>query len=319
MKKTKRPVWQISGGPSNRSYAEVFIKYGVGLIGPGDSGLWKPGMADEEFDGGFVRRFATEVDKGDIILLRTGIASVRAIGLVASDYIYLSQFDDVNGWDLQHGRRVLWSQLPHDYTFDKPVFGANPSRLSRIGNEAVIDYAERFIQSPPNYWQSAALPALPEEDPDLQDIPRVIEDIVARVHDLMPLYWDRMAFGEHPTEDEIVSHYVIPFLMCLGWPVERIGVKWRYIDVAVFKQLPRSGENCQFVIEAKRLGSGVEGALDQAKGYLESLGVMRDVIVTDGVRYRMFSADKDFAPVAYANLSRLKKPALELFSRLKNS
>ncbi|OGK88956.1 MAG: hypothetical protein A2X50_05095 [Candidatus Rokubacteria bacterium GWF2_70_14] len=32
-----RAVWQISGGPTSRSYAEVFLKHGVALIGPGDA------------------------------------------------------------------------------------------------------------------------------------------------------------------------------------------------------------------------------------------------------------------------------------------
>ncbi len=31
-------VWQISGGPASRSYADVFLRHGVGLIGPGDAG-----------------------------------------------------------------------------------------------------------------------------------------------------------------------------------------------------------------------------------------------------------------------------------------
>ncbi len=33
-----------------------------------------------------------------------------------------------------------------------------------------------------------------------------------------------------------------------------------------------------------------------------ALGVSCDVVVTDGIRYRMYEASKDFAPVAYANL-----------------
>jgi hypothetical protein len=32
----------------------------------------------------------------------------------------------------------------------------------------------------------------------------------------------------------------VPFLRALGWPPERIAVKWRYIDVAVFRSLPRT-------------------------------------------------------------------------------
>ena len=52
---------------------------------------------------------------------------------------------------------------------------------------------------------------------------------------------------------------------------ERIAVKWRYIDVTVFKALPRIPENCPFVIEAKRLGAGVEGALvEQIMGHTGS-------------------------------------------------
>src|SRR5207249_5545845 len=41
-----RAVWQISAGPASRSYADVFLKHGVALIGPGDAGLWKPERDD---------------------------------------------------------------------------------------------------------------------------------------------------------------------------------------------------------------------------------------------------------------------------------
>ena len=71
------------------------------------------------------------------------------------------------------------------------------------------------------------------------------------------------------------------------------------------------------MIEAKRLGAGVEGALDQAKGYAEQLGISCDVIVTDGIRYRMYSHKQDFAAAAYANLIRLKRSATELVARMK--
>ena len=79
----------------------------------------------------------------------------------------------------------------------------------------------------------------------------------------------------------------------------------------------RLPESCQFVIEAKRFGAGVEGAFDQARAYVEKLGVLRDVVVTDGVRYRLYSASEDFAPAAYANLARLKPSALKLMTTMK--
>ena len=70
------------------------------------------------------------------------------------------------------------------------------------------------------------------------------------------------------------------------------------------------------MIEAKRLGAGVEGALDQARRYVEKLGLRSDVIVTDGIRYRMYAGQRGFAHVAYANLARLKKSAADLFALL---
>lgn len=310
-------VWQVSAGPGDRSYADQFLKYGVALIGPGDAGPWDHDRTDDEFEGGFVRRFASELQIGDVLLLRTGVSTIRAVGLVASEYQYLPQFDDVNGWDLQHGRRARWCTLPDPYEFGGRVFGANPPRLSRVGAADIVEYANRFVRSPPRDWQTGALPALPEEEPELETPPAELRDIVALIHDLAGLYWDADAFGERPMEDELVAHCVVPFLRALGWPVERIAIKWRNIDVCVFSALPRTPENCYYLIEAKRLGAGVEGALEQAKGYVSALGMACDVVVTDGIRYRMYEAGSDFAPIAYANLARLKQSALQLFARMK--
>ncbi len=312
-----RTVWQVYAGTGAGGYADVFMKHGVALVAPGDAGPWRPDRDDAEFEGGVVRRFATEAQIGDVVLLRTGLSTIRAVGLIASDYVYLPQFDDVNGLDLQHARRVRWYALPDEYDFGVRVFGTSTPRFSQVSQPEVADYAERFLSSPPTHWQSAPLPALPDEEPPLDEVPSFVQDLVAQVHDLVGLYADRAAFGEYPAEDEMLAHYVVPFLYALGWPVERIAVKWRFIDVAVFSALPRTPENCHFIIEAKRIGTGVEGALEQAKGYVEALGILRDIVVTDGIRYRMYDAEKDFAPVAYANLARLKRSALTLFERMK--
>jgi hypothetical protein len=197
------------------------------------------------------------------------------------------------------------------------VFGGNPARCSRTWSDAAIEYAERFVKSPPTYWQDAALPPLPAEEPGIGEVPEALREIVAQAQDLASLYWDRTRFGEHPAEDEMVAHFVVPLLRALGWPPERIAVKWRYIDVSLFTALPRTPENCCLVIEAKRLGAGVEGALDQGKGYVDGLGKACDVMVTDGIRYRLYDGSRDYAPVAYANLVRLKASAVDLFNRIR--
>ena len=314
---SEQAIWQVSAGPTDRSYADQFLNHGVALIGPGDTGPWCSERSDEEFEGGFVRRFAAELRTGDVLLLRMALSTIRAVGLVASEYRYLPQFDDVNGWDLQHGRRVRWCSLPEPYDFGGRVFGANPPRLARVQSEDVVGYANRFVRSPPTDWQARTLASLPAEETRLKETPAQLRGLVAQVHDLVELYRDVDAFGERPMEDELVAHCVIPFLRVLGWPVERIAVKWRNIDVCVFSKLPRIPEHCHYLIEAKRLGAGIEGALEQAIGYVSALGVQCDVVVTDGIRYRMYEASKDFAPVAYANLARLKQSSLELFKRMR--
>ncbi len=310
-------VWQISGGPSSRAYADVFVQYGVALVGPGDAGPWTTERDDEEFEGGFVRRFASEIQVGDVLLLRAGQATIVAVGIVASEYQYQVAFDDVNGWDLQHTRRVRWYRLPRDHVFFGPVFGAFPARCARAWHDEVVDFAHRFIKSPPTQWQTGRLPELPPEQAPLDEIPSQMQGMVAQAADLVPLLQDRERFGDQPSEDELIAHFIVPALRSLGWAPEQIAVQWRHIDVAVFSALPRCPENCHLVIEAKRLGAGVEGALEQAKGYVAMLGVARDVIVTDGVRYRMYAADRGFEPLAYANLVRLKQSSADLFARMK--
>ena len=312
---TEHAIWQISGGPATRSYADLFLRYGVALLGPGDAGRWAAERSDEEFEGGFIRRFADEAQIGDIFVLRKGLSKIAAVGIVASEYLYLNQFDDVNGWDLQHARRLRWCPLPAEYEFKGTVFGANPPRFARAWTDEVADYARRFVNSPPTHWQTAPLPALPNEEPALDEVPTALRDLVAQAQDFHALPWS--AFGEIPTEDEFVAHFVVPLLRALGWSPERIAVKWRWIDVALFRALPRSPETCHLVIEAKRYGAGMEGALEQAKGYVQALGVPTDVLVTDGIRYRLYACERDFAPIAYANLARLKRSAVELFERLR--
>ena len=46
-------------------------------------------------------------------------------------------------------------------------------------------------------------------------------------------------------------------------------------------------------LEQVNIGDGESGAFEQAKGYVRELGVLRDVVVTDGIRYRMYAAARD--------------------------
>jgi hypothetical protein len=306
-------VWQISSGLRSGPYAETFLRHGVGLVGPGDTGPWRPGESLAAWP--HIRLFTSEVQQGDVLLLRSGSSVLQAIGIVASDYLYLNQFDDENGWDLQHARRVRWFRLPEDHCFDGAVF-MGPS-LGRVVQPEVISYAKRFVNSPPTDWQTASLPPLPPEEADLDEVPAALQEIIAVACDLGGgLYWDGQAFGSPPSESEMVAHLVVPFLRALGWPQEQIAVEWQYVDVALFRALPRSAETCHLIVEAKQVGFGLDEALEQAKAYVQTIGAECDILVTNGIRYRLHARDQGYAPVAYANLCRLKRSATELFARL---
>ena len=310
-------IWQVAAGAADRSYTDLFLKHSVALIGPGDAGKWSPGRSDSEFGAGFVRRFAKEVNIGDVLLLRKGISTICAVGRVASGYEYLPQFDDVNGWDLQHCRRVYWFPLSEPHNFGGRVFG---SRLSRVYTAKVVDFV-KFFAAECSDWRSGHLEELPAEEKALDAIPSDLNlhEIVSRAREYSNLYWNWYSFGNTPTENEMIAHWVVPFLRALGWEIENIAVQWTHknyrIDVCVFCHLPRV--KCHYLIEVKRLGAGLEGAREQGKAYAMEFDPPCDIVVTDGIRYCMYEAQKDFTPAASANLSRLKQSSLKLFERMK--
>ena len=318
----ERPIWQVSSGRSDRPYWDIFLKHGVALIGPGDSGPWRPG-AEEAPDFPYsVAYFAQEPSEGDTVVLRCGVSTMVAVGIIASAYQYLPQFDDVRGWDLQHAMRVRWFQLPEPHDFDRHVFKA--CRFSQVWDKEVKDHVRMIVGSSLTRWKAAPLPPLPEEEQELTDLAPRIAPLVGEVHDLLGLYWGPDYPSSLPAEDETVAHVVVPFLKALGWRSEHIAIKWRDIDIALLDPPKREAGNVRFVIEAKRLGYGLEGALEQAKGYVLKLDAPQEtvqIVTTDGIRYRLYAADGegDYSQVAYANLERLKVRACDLFDRLSYS
>jgi hypothetical protein len=308
----EHPVWQIAAGAPDRLYSDCFLEYGVALLGPGDAGAWS--RSPRKPIDRFVDSFAGNAKEGDPIVLRLGKNKVIAVAIIASEYQYLEQFDDVNGWDLQHARRVRWMRLEREHVFSSYVFGANPSRFSRTWNREVIALAQTVINSEPSNWKTAPLPPLPEPEPRLSDPPSAVAPIVADALALFPQFWDKARYGFIPSEDELIAHFAVPFLRALGWPKELVAVKWRGADIVLFNKLPRNRENIALIIEAKRLDTAAESAFEQAKRYARKFETECNLLVTDGIRYRLFAFEK--RPIAYANLWRLKARAQNLFDKL---
>jgi predicted Mrr-cat superfamily restriction endonuclease len=45
---------------------------------------------------------------GDLVILRLGALKVVAVGEVVGGYEWCEEFGDIEGWDMQHVRRVRW-------------------------------------------------------------------------------------------------------------------------------------------------------------------------------------------------------------------
>ncbi len=135
-----KAVWQIAAGNGkNTHYAKQCLQQDVIVFGPGRYGAWPDCEILMRAGGwtatkaGIIKRFAEDITQGDIIVLRVGTQKVYGVGEVVGDYNWSELFSDVQGWDLQHFRRVrwLWHQDGEPEVF--PVyalkFGSSVQRL----------------------------------------------------------------------------------------------------------------------------------------------------------------------------------------------
>jgi hypothetical protein len=122
----EKTIWQISAGDgTNKNYVKLCLQKGVVVYGPGKYGAWpdceRPMLADgrKAMQAGIIRRFAEDVKPGDIVVLRTGTRHIYGVGEIVGKYGHSEIFSNVQGWDLQHFRRVrwLWHQDSNPKTF----------------------------------------------------------------------------------------------------------------------------------------------------------------------------------------------------------
>ena len=119
---------------------------------------------------------------------------------------------------------------------------------------------------------------------------------------------------EIPSENETVNYLVVPLLRALGWTPQRMAIEWKKIDIALFSGLPRSEDRLSVVIEAKKKGSSCLSAFQQAQKYALKVKNCNRIIVTEGLRYGVFTRNLDNSDEpqesslhAYINLTILRK------------
>jgi len=114
MKSSGKAIWQQATGDTDRNYSDLCLKWDVILNGPGYAGPWPDCDKKLRSDNWASRkltdisRFAEDMKGGDIVVLRLGTATVMGVGQIDGPYEWCDEFGDIDGWELQHVRRVRW-------------------------------------------------------------------------------------------------------------------------------------------------------------------------------------------------------------------
>lgn len=321
---TGKTLWQVGAGDTDRSYDGICIEFDAMLAGPGRLGAYDEAKyAQVAGAQNRLRAFCMQARRGDIVLLRLGTGNVRAVGEIADDIGDCHEaFADVDGWDLQHVRRVRW--FPNtEKQFPTKTLGGQVRTFGAVNVEPVKSWVESLRVSDAD--RSRDLRPLPQEGrvllPDefgkrlfIEGLPSEhVDKLVATLASLQRVaswYQNETKKPEgRPSEHETVCYLVIPFLLSLGWSQQTAAVEWKGVDVALFGDMPPTNENLACVVEAKLLGRSVFAPAGQASEYARQPGRERcnRLIVTDGIRYALHRRSGDsFALEAYLNILNMR-------------
>ncbi len=315
-------IWQHAAGDTDRNYVCICLEWGVILNGPGYAGRWPTCETKLRVDRCPERkltdlcRFAEEMKPGDLVVLRLGTSKVKGVGRIVGDYEWSDEFGDIDGWSLQHIRRVEWYWKDDGHA-------SFPTYAMKLG-----DTTQRLTSGPVFDWVCTlpipdsleGLPTLPVNDESefkLQEISEFLFDKRVAGASIQSLFSQidestRIARWyeqfEKPSESETVAYFVVPLLRSLGWTPQKMAIEWNKVDVALFNRLPRKDEALTVVVEAKKMGSSCLSAISQAQSYAESRPSCNRVIVTDGIRFGVFLRHQsEFQLHAYMNLARLRR------------
>jgi len=318
--------WQVAAGEGARDYSEVFLRFGVMMVGGGNQGNYfdNEGYYKSVSWGGRVVSFAKYVAEDDRVILKRPHHrrksekekwQIQAVGYVRGSYEYVEQFDDVEGWDLQHCRRVQWV-CPTEKVLTN---GLAMGTFKRVYKRDAIEKAEKVLEEGnQEVSEEIPQPAKKISDEDLvesligkglraADAETVIQTIW-RVRRLAHWY---ARHGRDLSEHEIRTFLIVPILLALGWSEQKIKIEWKNTDMTFFNEVYKRGEKPSMILESKRMREGLHYAERQLAKYAKIFPECRHLVASDGIRYQLYvkhdndwNLDKDFS--AYANLLNLK-------------
>lgn len=319
-----RKIWQQACGDTDRNYSKVCFDWDVILNGPGNCGKypecievlneWHWVSSRKITD---IKRFAAEMMNGDIVILRLGTNTILGVGEVIGNYEWSESFGDVDGWDLQHVRRVRWlwngiDSPKHFETYTLKQGDTTQEMTSEIVKEWVrsLNFKDeeltREIIELPGYGKKVLPEDIAEYLYEQGVSSNSIELLMNEFNELKRIAkWYQGK--EAPSEFETVAYLVVPILRAIGWTPQKMAIEWNKVDLALFDQLPRRNENLSIVVEAKKKGNSCLTAKSQAQGYAEGKVNCKRLIVTDGLRYGVYlKKEREYKLYAYFNLTDLK-------------
>lgn len=323
-----KAIWQQAAGDKDRNYVDICLEWGVILNGPGNFGpLNAKTIATLRADGWSEKKvrnlttFRDDMMPGHVVVLKLGTDQVHAVGEIVGDYFWSSLFGDVDGWDIEHVRRVRWLWMAEG---SPKTFPAHTLKWGDTTQKLISAEVKKWLEElEPNVSDlQKPLPVIPAEMEAASTVPMAeltehmfdngasstaINQFSTGVDELVRIYkWYGKDPKNRPAEHETVAYLVVPFLRALGWTPQRMAIEWGRIDVALFSKLPRIEENLACVVEVKNLNTSCLKAREQAKQYTEKWGPnCTRFIVTDGLRYGVYEKEgDDFQLKAYMNLNR---------------
>ena len=318
--------WQQSCGDGDRVYYDICFKHEVILNGPGYAGplnntsikqMKSDGLSSKKITD--LDRFCHQMKDGDIVVLRFGKKDIYGVGVIVGDYGWNSIFSDVDGWDLQHYRRVKWlwkaisPNTPHTFPPNTLKWGDTTQELT----SPVINWVKGLGLKFNNVAGLVNLPSGIDEKTTIEEITdylyakgmagNSIKNLVDVIGDLQRIAkWYKNLPA--PSEFETEAYLVIPLLRALGWTPQKMAIEWNRVDIALFDKLPREDNTLIAVVEAKRKDNSCLTAFSQAQQYSVNKSRCNRLIVTDGIRYGIFvKQGNGYIRHAYMNLTEFKK------------
>ena len=299
-----------AGDTPARDYSQVFLDFGIMLVGPGHRGNYfenRQAYADVRR----VQRFVEEIKPGDVVVLKKGVKSIIAVGVVVErkdSYFHSEIFSDVEGFSLQHGRYVVWYKPKKEIEIRLPrgTVTSDPSwEVKKIADRIISEnepLKPRRMPSEAKTVDDEKLIACLVEHGLSSGQAKDVKGAFNRVRKLGAWYSEKEA---DVSEYETRTFLIVPLILALGWPEQRLKLEWRDLDMALFEKNYTDGASPMMILESKRLDYPLMGAEEQAKQYSIKFPYCNKLVVSNGIRYLLFSKERsEWKPKAYLDLLR---------------